>query len=81
MLVEVEVEVVEDVGVEGVVVVAAVVDVDVGRDVVAGVEFVGEQAERRMSVAIAAPRRPNDRMESPNSINSCRGFTGLPPFQ
>ncbi len=77
----VEVRVVEDVVVEGTVVVAAVVDDEGGgRVVVVGDEFAGEQAERSMSVAIAAPRRLNDRKESPSPINSRRGLTGLPPI-
>ena len=82
MLVVVEATVVEGVVVDGTVVVAAVVDDDGGgsRVVVVGDEFAGEQAERSMSVAIAAPRRLNDRKESPSPINSRRGLTGLPPI-
>ena len=42
------------------------------------VELTGAQAARRVSVAIAAPRRLNDREESPSPIKSRRGLTG--PF-
>ena len=65
----------------GTVPVVAFEEVAAGGNVAVASEFAGEQAARRRSVAIAAPRRLNDRKESPNPINSRRGLTGHSPLR
>ena len=79
MLAIVDVEVVEDVDAGRVVTVVVVEEVDAGAELgVVVVELTGAHAARKVSVAIAAPKRLNDREESPSPINSRRGLTG--PF-
>jgi hypothetical protein len=78
VVVDVEVVVVAEIDVATVVGAIVVEDVATGSDVEVEAELV-EHAERRRSVAIAAPKRLNDRQESPSPINRRRGLTGLPP--
>jgi hypothetical protein len=75
----VDVVVVVSAGVVVAVVGAAEVEEEVAACVLEVETELVEHAERRRSVAIAAPRRLNDRQEPPSPFISRHGLTGLPP--